>query len=227
MSMVSNPFSKLFGQSPIRPIQIHIEKAHECACQLLPFIQATLQDDWKLAGKVQKKISKLENDADDLKKHFRMNLSNSLMMPVDRSDLLVLITRQDKIANYTKDIAGIMLGRKMRFPDEIAPAMLDYIKVAIATSEQAVKAIHEMDELLEVGFRGHVVKIVQSLVEELDKLEHNNDELQVQVRAQLFQLESELPAVDVMFLYKVIDWIGELADSAQSVGARLQLLIAK
>ena len=29
-----------------------------------------------------------------------------------------------------------------------------------------------------------------------------------------------------MFLYKVIDWVGELADRAQKVGSRLQRLIA-
>jgi hypothetical protein len=30
-----------------------------------------------------------------------------------------------------------------------------------------------------------------------------------------------------MFLYKVINWIGDLADRAQQVGARLQLLLAR
>ena len=36
-----------------------------------------------------------------------------------------------------------------------------------------------------------------------------------------------MPPVDVMFLYKIIDRIGELADCAQKVGSRLQLLIAR
>ncbi|HBP75141.1 MAG TPA: phosphate transport regulator, partial [Alcanivorax sp.] len=37
----------------------------------------------------------------------------------------------------------------------------------------------------------------------------------------------ELPPVDVIFLYKIIEWIGDLADRAQKVGGRLQLLLAR
>ena len=148
-------------------------------------------------------------------------------MPVHRSDLLDLITRQDKIANCTKDVAGVMLGRKMRIPESLADIMVDYALTAVATSAQALTAIQEMDELLETGFRGRELAVVEGLIEELDQLETQNDKLQVQVRAQLFQLESDLPPVNVMFLYRVIDLIGKLADLAQKVGSRMQLLIAR
>jgi predicted phosphate transport protein (TIGR00153 family) len=147
-------------------------------------------------------------------------------MPVPRSDLLDLVTMQDKIANCAKDIAGIMLGRKMAIPEKMAPMMVDYVAEAVATSAQALKAIQEMDELLETGFRGKELKVVDDLIKELDRLEGKNDKLQVKVRAILFKLEKDLPPVDVMFLYTIIDWIGELADRAQKVGSRLQRLIA-
>jgi predicted phosphate transport protein (TIGR00153 family) len=202
-------------------------KAHQCAQQLEHFFVAVLEQDWVKAEQVQQTIASLEGDADDLKKEVRLNLPKSLFLPVPRSDLLDLVTRQDKIANSSKDIAGLTLGRKMEIPAEIAPLMTEYVKVAIATSAQALKAIQEMDELLETGFRGREVEIVQSLIEELDRLEHSNDKLQVEVRSLLFALENTLPPVNVMFLYKIIDWVGELADHAQKVGSRLQLLIAR
>jgi hypothetical protein len=30
-----------------------------------------------------------------------------------------------------------------------------------------------------------------------------------------------------MFLYQIIDWVGDLADLAESVGARLEILLAR
>jgi predicted phosphate transport protein (TIGR00153 family) len=84
-----------------------------------------------------------------------------------------------------------------------------------------------MDELLELGFKGRVLDVVEKLIEELNRLEHENDELQIQVRAELFEIEDSLGAVNVVFLYKVIEWIGALADAAQSAGGKLQLLIAR
>jgi predicted phosphate transport protein (TIGR00153 family) len=162
--MASNPFSNLFGQSPIRPMQHHMTTSHECAAQLLPYFEAVLASDWDKAKDIQKQISKLESDADKLKKTVRLNLPKSLFLPVPRSDLLDLVAMQDKIANCAKDIAGIMLGRKMVIPEKIAPIMLEYVTEAIATSAQALKAIQEMDELLETGFRGREVKVVSELI---------------------------------------------------------------
>lgn len=224
--MAGNPFSNLFGQSPIKPIQEHMATAYQCAEQLLPYFEAVLASDWDKAKELQKEISRIEGEADKLKRQVRLNLPKSLFLPVPRTDLLDLITMQDYVANGCKDIAGIMLGRKMEIPESIAPIMMDYVVEAVATAAQALKAIQEMDELLETGFRGREVTIVEELITELDRLEHNNDKLQVKVRAKLFKLEKDLPPVDVMFLYKIIDWIGELADRSQKVGSRLQRLIA-
>lgn len=225
--MATTPFLNLFGQSPIKPIQRHMTKAHQCAQQLLPFFDALVENDWQKATGIQQAIVDLEGEADILKKNVRLQLPKSLFLPVSRSDLLDLVTMQDKIANISKDIAGIMTGRQMAIPISMTEAFREYLDLAIDTSAQALKAIQEMDELLETGFRGREVDLVEGLIEELDRLENNNDMLQVKIRAQLFDLEADLPPVNVMFLYKVIDWVGELADRAQKVGSRLQVLIAR
>ena len=225
--MAGNPFSNMFGQSPIRPIQEHIGLAHQCAEQLPAFIDAALADNWVKAEEIYNTISDLENAADDAKTSLRANLPNSLMMPVDRGDLLVMITQQDEIANCTKDITRIMLGRQVQIPPQIASLMQGFVAEAVQTSAQAVKAVNEVDELLEMGFKGRVLNVVEELVEELNRLEHINDELQIDVRAALFKIENELPPVNVVFLYKVIELIGTLADAAQSAGGKLQLLIAR
>jgi len=225
--MVGNPFSNLFSQSPIRPMQQHIAKAYECAQQLPLFINAALDDDWQKATKIYEQIAEFEHEADDMKTNLRANLPGSLMLPVDRSDLLVMVTQQDEIANLTKDIVGIMLGRQMHIPKAIAELMKDYVEVALSTAAQAVKTVNEMDELLEMGFKGRILEVVEELIQELNHLEHKNDELQIKVRSALFAIEKDLPPVDVMFLYKIIEWIGELADAAQRAGGKLQLLIAR
>ena len=90
-----------------------------------------------------------------------------------------------------------------------------------------MKAIEELDELLETGFRGREVNLVETLIEELDRLEHSADKLQIDIRAALYLIEKELPPVDVMFLYQTINLIGELSDKSQKVGSRLQIVIAR
>ncbi|MDX1802659.1 MAG: TIGR00153 family protein [Alcanivorax sp.] len=217
----------LFGRSPMKPLQQHYDTVHRCAETLADFLAAVTAGDWQQARSCRQQITELENQADELKKTFRLNLPKSLFLPVPRTDLLELISVQDKVANKAKDISGLMLGREMRIPAALADAMRDYVQGAIDTSAQARKALSELDELVETGFGGREIQLVEELVEELDRLERANDEQQIRIRSQLFKLERELPPVDVIFLYQIIEWVGDLADRAQKVGGRLQMLIAR
>ncbi len=224
---ISNPLSKVFGKSPIRPIQEHMAVSHQTVELLQPFFIAAKDADWTQAAELQKNIGELENKADELKKEIRLQLPKSLFLPVPRSDLLGLLSMQDRIANRAKDIAGIMLGREMAIPAVIEDEMLEFVNTSIATSAQALKAIEELDELLETGFSGREIQLVEKLIEELDRLEHHSDELQIMIRSNLFKVEKDLPPVDVMFFYRVIEWVGDVADRAQKVGSRLQMLLAR
>ncbi len=224
---ISNPFSNLFGKSPFKPMQEHMAVTIKAAVDLKPFFEAVIANDWQEAEKVQQRISNIENLADELKKNLRLHLPKSLFLPVPRSDLLELLSMQDKIANRAKDIAGIMLGRKMGIPTKLQKKMREFVIAVVATAEQALKAINELDELLEAGFSGRELKVVEKLIKELDNLENNTDKLEVTIRASLFKLETELPPIEVMFLYRVIDWVGDLADRSQKVGSRLQILLAR
>ena len=223
----ANPFAILFGKSPIKPMQEHMAVVTDAAVLLKPFFEAVIAGDWVKAAEVQNNIHQLENDADKLKKQLRLHLPKSLFLPVPRSDLLELLSGQDKIANRAKDIAGIMLGRKMKLPKALGEQMLAFVDSAVATVAQSLTAINELDELLETGFAGRELNIVENMISELDTLENRADEMEVTIRAALFALESEMPPVDVMFLYRVIDWVGDVADRAQKVGSRLELLLAR
>ena len=94
-------------------------------------------------------------------------------------------------------------------------------------SAQAQTAINELDELVATGFGGTEIELVESMIKKLDTIESDTDDIQVAVRAMLFKLEKELPPVDVMFMYRILDWIGDLADLAQRVGSRLELMLAR
>ena len=224
---MNNPISALFGRSPIRPIQQHMAKAQSCITLLGDFLEASYNNDWLKAEEIQLAIHNTENEADALKREIRTHLPRSLWLPVSRNDLLEMLQIQDRLANQARDIAGIMLGRKIEIPEELIECVRDYYQKNLNTSIQALKAINELDELLETGFRGSEATLVEGLVIELDELEHQSDVSQVKLRGMLFQIEDSLPPVDVMFLYKIIDRLGELADVSQKVGSRLLLLIAK
>lgn len=225
--MARSTISSLFGSSPVKPLQTHMASVQACVTELVPFFKAVIKEDWKEARVHQKKIAKLEGEADKLKRKLRLHLPKSLFMPISRRDLLEVLTMQDKIANKAKDVAGLIIGRKIILPEPLHDAFLEYVARCTDASAQAQTAINELDELIETGFGGKQMELVESMITTLDSIEGDTDKIQVKIRSVVFAKEKEMNPVEVMFLYKVIDWVGDLADLAQRVGSRLELMLAR
>ena len=218
--------SRIFGKSPVGPIQEHMDTCYRCAKELVTFFSHVVEDDWEKAQKSRSRIVELEHAADDLKKQIRSHLPKSLFMPVPREDLLELLLVQDRIANRSRDISGIVLGRHMHLPEVVQQRYLEFVSLNVRAAKQARKSIRELDELYETGFRGAEAKLVEDLIDGLDQIEDDTDTLQVKLRTELFAIEKDLPPVDVMFLYRIIELTGEIADTAERIGRRLELLLS-
>lgn len=222
--------SKLMGQgivrSPLLTIQEHMELVLKNVEELALFISAVQTGDWDAVVVSQKKISALESDADNVKEILRRQMSSRLLMPIARSDLLDLITAQDRIANAAKDIAGLMLGRRMRFPTKLSKPVSAFAELSVQATSAALDAINSTQALFRSGFTSQEARKVEQNIAEVERFERRTDKAQAKLRARLFKLENELPPVDVVFMYQVLVWMGNIADHAQTVAHKL-LLISK
>lgn len=223
---MANMLANIFGTSPVFPLEKHMGVAYDCAKQLRGFFAAAVAGQWDEALTFRAEIVRLEHEADSIKKEIRLGLPKSLFMPVPREDLLELLLVQDKIANRTKDVSGIVTGRRMQIPQAIAGQFLEFVDRNVDAAKQARKSVRELDELFTAGFRGAEVDLVSQMIEELDRIETDTDDKQVALRHSLFGIEKSLDPIDAVFMYKVIDLTGEIADMAERVGRRLELLLS-
>lgn len=223
---MGNYISKVFGESPALPLQEHCNTCYQAAKELITLFEQVVAENWDGVEASREKIVQLENEADELKKEIRSHLPKSLFMPVPREDILNLLLVQDRIANKARHVSGLVLGRQMRIPEPIQKDFIAFTRRNVDAAKKARKSIRELDELFETGFRGAEAELVISLVEELDAIENDTDEMQAQLRAKLFAIEKDLPPVDVMFLYRVIELVGDIGDVAERIGRRLELLLS-
>lgn len=224
--VMGNYISKIFGASPVGPIQDHMDACYKCSKELITFFGHVVNADWDKVEASRTRIVELEHEADDLKKQIRSQLPKSLFMPVPRQDLLELLLVQDRIANRARDVSGLVLGRRMTVPPSMQQDFLAFVSRNVDAAKQARKSIRELDELYETGFRGAEAKLVESLVEELDQIEDDTDVMQARIRTELFSIEKDLPPVDVIFLYRVIELTGEIGDMAERIGRRLEVILS-
>jgi len=223
----TNPMAALFGRSPFKPIQAHMRVVIECVAEVPGLFQALVDGDEAKLMAQKDLIFEKEQAADEIKNQLRGHLPKSLLMPVDRRDLLDVLAMQDSIADTAQDIAGLLLERKMEVPQGMAEPLLTLVSRCVDTCNEAGKIIEELDELVAMGFRGREATQVEGMVEALNRIEDETDEMGMQLTRSLFAQEDSMSAVSVMFWYQLIQWIGDLADYAEKVGDRLRLLIAR
>ncbi len=223
----TNPIASLLGSSPFKPMQAHMRIVTECVAYVPALFDALIDGNQEEVVKVKDLIFAKEQEADDLENDLRSKLPKSLFMPVDRRDLLELLDMQDYIADTAQDIAGLMVERDMTVPEGMSDQLRVLVRRCVDTCNLATGIIEQLDELLEMGFRGREASKVDDMVGELSDIEDETDVLGMELARALFAQEEKLSPVSVMFWYQMIQWIGDLADYAEKVGDRMRLLIAR
>jgi hypothetical protein len=225
--MNSDTFLGILADSPFSGLQEHMSLGNQATAKLEKFLNAVSQSDWNTAAECREEIVHLENQADDIKNTIRNNLPKSLFMSVSRQDLLDLVFTMDGIPNSAKDISGVMIGRRMELPKEVAESFMSCSKAAIKAANQASDAIRKVDDMQKRGFGSRDASVLSELVIELEQIEKENDELEIALRNKFFEYEKQYDPVEVMFFYDVINKIGSLADISQTVGHLLVRLVSK
>lgn len=223
----TNPLARLFGRSPFGRLQEHMRLVEECSGHLLPFFQALRDQDEERISSIKDEIFRLEHQADIVKSKLRSRLPRTLFLPVDRSDLLAMLSAQDSIADIVQDIAGLVMLRHMKIPDFLEESLFPYISRNLDAVDLCVKIINELDELLEIGFRGRGAKQVRKMLKELHVIETDTDRLGMEITGLLFQHEEEIKPLSAMYWGKILESIGKVADRAENVGNHLRLFIAR
>jgi len=223
----TSPLAGLLRKSPFKPIQEHMRVVITCVALLPDLFEGVYKKDQAGVQKIAQEINNRESEADHIKSEFRGNMPNTLLLPVDRKDLLSLINEQDAIADGAEKIGQILESRDMLIPPEIKKGFDELLKSTVTICEQATLMIEELDELVHVGFSGREHDRVTAMIKVVRKEEHNIDEILRKVNRTLFMAEKELDPVSVMFWYKIIEEIGDISDHAENMADRLLLFLSK
>lgn len=223
----TNPFTSLFGKSPFKPLQEHAQQVAKAAAEVVQLLDALAAADEAALQESIDKIFKLEHKADEIKYGIFEHLPKSMFMPVDRRDLLDILRVQDQIADTAQDIAGLLSTRRLEVPDEMKEGAATLAKRCAEACALSAEIISELDELIETGFRGRQADMVNEMVQRLNRVESDTDQLAMDLVRTLFEKEDSLKPLSVIFWYDLIQKISGLADSAETVGNRLRLLIAR
>jgi uncharacterized protein len=218
----------LFGRSPFKPLQAHMEKVQESLVLIRPFFEAFLAGDDEKAREIRKKILKLEHEADVLKNDIRDHLPHSYFMPVDRRDLLSMLHQQDDLADLCEDLVIVAtLRESLPLPADFHPKILETVDLSIRACNTARELLDRLDELQEASFGGPEAEAVLAMVHRVGLEEHEVDKHIYTLAREMFRRESEFEVTALWLWQKILELIGKLANASESIGDHLRLMLSR
>jgi len=221
---VKPAISDVISNSPLALLERHAGVCVDCVERLPLYFAEAQANRWGRASDVREEICRFEGLADELKQDVRSNLPRGLWMSVSRADLLELVRVQDKMANGVEEVSGISLGRQLAFPAAMTSEVADFIEVVVQVGRAVVKIIGATRELSRSAFGTRQTNVILDFVSQVEADERRADEMQAALRARLREYEADLSAVDAIFLYQLLAAIGDIADNAEKVAHRAQII---
>ena len=215
----------LFGKSPFSSLQSHMEKVHRCV-QLLPaLIEALEKKDKEALEKTAEEIAKLEHEADLIKNDIRNQLPKSLYLPVDRGNLLEVLSIQDSIADHAEDVAVLLTLAPLELRPFFRDEFLEFLHTNICSYDQVYQISCEMHELLESSFGGNEAAKVKEMVDKVAQMEHEVDLLQRKLLKKFFGQDEKLSQTAFHLWQKIFESVGALSNLSEKLANRVRMML--
>lgn len=220
------PLANLLARNPLPKVGDLMSEVIRTSDKVRELIELLAAGDQTGVERVAKEISTLEGKADDAKNAARSKMPVRLLMPVDRRDVLKLISQIDAIADCAEDVGVLLTIRPLTVPEGMKPGLELFVDRALETIREAAKLIDLIDDLVESGFSGPPAEQVLEQAAILGRAEHEADKIQDQCAKALFKEEDSMPPTAVFMWTKVLNKIGDMANHAENIGDQFRLFVA-
>jgi predicted phosphate transport protein (TIGR00153 family) len=220
------PLANLLARNPLPKVGDLMTEVIRTSDRVRELIELLSAGDQAGVERVAKEISKMEGKADDAKNAARSKMPVRLLMPVDRRDVLKLISQIDAIADCAEDVGVLLTIRPLTVPDDMKPVLEQFVDRVLSTIREAEKLTDLIDDLVESGFSGPPAELVLEQAAILGRAEHEADKIQDQCAKVLFNNEDTMPPAAVFMWTKVLNKIGDMANHAENVGDQFRLFVA-
>jgi uncharacterized protein len=198
----------------------HVEVVYECLNQLKMLMTYFYANDFDSVKEKVEEISRLEHEAEEIRRKMEIEFFNGAFLPFDREDRIVLAEQVDSVADMIQETAyGICLSQ-INFPNDYKNDFSDLIDSVYDTVSTLKKCIELLDEDLgEALTKAHEVEKLEDIVDKIERkilknlyIEYKNGEIDI-----LSHIE----------LKSTVLRLGNIADRAENASDRVPIIVAK
>lgn len=217
-------FLRLFRSSPFDSIHRHAVKVNETAQAFKDAIISYLEGDCAKFEELHEKVTKLESEADDIKRNIRGHLPRGIFMPVDKFPFLSYLREQDRVCDAVQDVLHWLSFRTTLIPDPIAKEIMDMVDHAVKIIEDLVPLVEEAQRYFQ-SFSEKDRRILKDRIGHIRRMEYESDEIEKSVTRNIF-IRVDDP-MSSFHLIRMVDILGQISDHAENAADMMRSMIAR
>ena len=221
-----NPLTALFSKtSPFDGLLEHAEKVKECGWAFQQAIECHATEKCKTFDEYHQEVSRLENEADAIKRRIRGHLPRGSKLPVSRYHLFMYLREQDKVLDSVQEALDWLSYRPRHAVDqELKETLFQLVDSVIGPIEDLSRMVTEAKKYFET-YSDNQRNIVKDVVHKLRKKEHEADQIEDRLKYEIFSTEKD--PVGIFHLVKLAEIIGSVADHAENAGDIMRAMLAR
>ncbi len=213
-------FAPSRGDDVLEMAEKHLELTKNAVQELYGMVEAATKCEREDCSKHYMNVSKMEMEADEMRRKMVDALTKSEMFPEERDDLMELVRAVDWIADWSKEAGRILNVVPLdKAPQEMRDAALNMVK-----ADADCAAV--LEECLKMAYKNP--KEAVNLANKVELLEEDTDELYSAARKHLATLDFKGWTMGSLILLNefldslesIADWCENTADIVRAVSVR-------
>jgi predicted phosphate transport protein (TIGR00153 family) len=213
--------------SPFKLLMEHFNRACEAVHKLKHMIALYIEGDFNEAALVSVEISRLEHEADEIKRHLRTHIPRLILMPVSRQDILDILSSNERIADCAQDVAQILDMRQTKIPEDLRPQFEQFCGNVIESVDALRSMMVQLETVLESTFARIETEEVIEMGHHVHEHEYKADSANKALSKAIYQLEGEVSPLAVIHLMRFTDVLDKVADAAENAANKIVLIVSK
>ncbi len=212
---------KLFGRSPFSQIQQHMDQVSKCIKKMDEAIEAVKSGQFDELDRISSEVSDLEHQADQIKNDVRSRMLKRVFMPIDRAEVLEILSLQDSLADTAEDVCKVLTLKPLPFPDDIKQDFDQFVELNLQAYEVAAAVIGQLDELIESGFGGVEAERIRGLAKDAAFAEHQADRVQIQLLKKLYAHDTDMTVGEFHLWMRVTRVLSRVSNTSENLANRV------
>ncbi|MCX5705712.1 MAG: DUF47 family protein [Candidatus Omnitrophica bacterium] len=204
-------------QHIIQDAQKHVDVTYRTVECFVEAVRAFVKGDLSAKAIAIDKVKDGEHEADLIRSKMVKELSESLLVPPDREDLMHFVRTLDKIADWTKGAAQILGFIEERLPDNI-------LKNISTATEVILKSVTKLKEAIGGLGKNDLQKVLLDC-EEIDRLEHEADEQKQQLIESIIHVKLE--PTSLLLSYELAGYLEGVTDKLEDAADFIKVAAIK